>query len=345
MNHKVSLLSILIIILVFIAFNLVISGHYIHEEFTPDEHLYNSMAISISKGLNHFKYEDQDLDIGQEVTPFFSALVAGVYLIKYSIWSLYILHITISCLTIGILFLIIKEITGSFIVSCLSTMVFILYFPLWAYNYYVMMEIPTVFLLTITIYFIVNYFKENRLLHLVFSLALFSILVLLNNRFFVLLIVYLLFLLTHALYNRKLLLNRLFYAILIPVLIIGPWFARQYKVYDQFVFFTPLWNNLVSEKIGLFKPVDFSSIEDMSESFILQDYNYYLSKIEDGRTRFTNNDNSLTYEKFEAAIRDRDRIKNIYLARFVRYFTLYDKDYRFLYPDSYRMLSTIINAV
>lgn len=320
-----------------LAFNFLISKHYLHKDLEPDESLYNSMALSLLEGRSTFQYGVENIDIGMEVTPIYPAFVSGAYLINTSKWSPLILNILLSCITLVLLLIIIKDITGSLILAFFSALGFTFYFPLWAYNFFIMMEITTVTLLTIVVFLFVKYFKENRTVFLYSAMTIFSILVLLNNRFIALLSVFILLLLYQTIFSKVLHFRKLIISFLITILIIGPWFVRQFVVYDQFVFFTPKWNNLVSEKIGIFKPVNFTSIEDMSDSYKLQDYNYYLERIDRGKSKFSGIGNQFTQEKFQEAISKRDRIKNIYLARLVRYFTLFDNDFRFLYPDSYRI--------
>lgn len=337
MKQRVKLYLALLLVFVSLIFNFFISGHYLHNEPEPDEVLYNSMALSIMEGRNTFGFEGQQIDIGQEVTPFYSALVSGAYLIKNSRWSPLILNALLSCGSLILLFLIITGISDRLILSFLIVLGFSFYFPLWAYNFFIMMEILTIFLLSLTVYFIFRYFKENKAILLFSATIVFSVLVLVNNRFFVLLGVFFLVLIYQAFVVRSLHLKNVIYSFLITIMIIAPWFVRQIVVYDQFVLFTPKWNNLVSEKVGIFKPVNFISIEDMSDSYKLMDYNYYLKGIENDKNKFSNIEIKFTPEKFQETIRGRERIRSMYLARIARYFTLFDNDYKFLYPDSYRM--------
>jgi len=87
MNYRFSFLLPLSLIISFLIFNLLISNHYIHKDLKPDEVLYNSMAIAIMGGNNTFSFEEQNIDMGLEVTPFYPAAVAGSYLICRSKWS------------------------------------------------------------------------------------------------------------------------------------------------------------------------------------------------------------------------------------------------------------------
>ena len=337
MKQRAKIFSVFLLIISSLIFNFFISRHYFHKDLEPDEVLYNSIALSILDGRNTFGFEGRQIDIGQEVTPFYSAMVSGAYLIDKAEWSPLVLNIVLSCATLILLFLIIIRITGKLIFSFLSVLVFSLYFPLWAYNFFIMMEILTIFLLSLSVFFILLYLKENRKLYLFLASIIFSVLVLVNNRFFVLLGVFFLLVLYQSFFAKTLAFKNAIYSFLISIVIIGPWFIRQIVVYDQFVFFTPKWNNLVSEKVGIFKSVNFTSIEDMSDSYKLMDYDYYLKGIENDKNNFSNTKIKFTPVKFQETIIGRERIRNIYLARIVRYFTLFDTDYKFLYPDSYRM--------
>jgi hypothetical protein len=319
-------LYVFALLILSVGFNLILSFHYYHTTLSPDEELYHSIAMAIINGESVAKVGIHTIGLGQEVTPFYSCFVAFTYFINLSFNSLIVAHITLSCLTIYLLFKTLLLITGRKLLSFLVAASFIFYFPLWAYNYYIMMEVPTVFMLAFTIYLLTRYFIKNTVWYLYSAVAAFSLLTLMNNRFAVLLIVLVSFILVKSIFNRYKM-RHFIYSSIIVGMIISPWFIRQYSTYQEFVLFTPLWHNLVAERTELFKKINIVSIEKTNENEFPPEYNKIVKNAE----------NRISYKYYEQMIYDVQN-SNILLLRLMRYFTLYDIDYKFLYSKDYRLI-------
>lgn len=320
-----------------VLFNLVISNHYFHTKYSPDEMVYNNIALALLDGKSDFDWGNRtQIDIGQEVTPFYSAIVAFTYFIAPSPWSPVIFNIILSCAAIILLFYTISNVTNNKLLSFLLSFGFIFYFPLWAYNYYIMMEITTVFFLSLLLFLLTRYFttRQNKFLFLT-TLA-FSIFILINNRFIVLFGVYVIFMALYLVVKNRLDLKSFLLSLLLAIAVVSPWFIRQYKQYDQFVFFTPLWNNVVANKIGLFKPVDFISLEEPHKVTGPLTYEQFVSQSNSNSPSGANLA-PLTRAEFKKLIRENES-RNIYLARIKRYFNLYSSKYIFYGPESIRLL-------
>jgi 4-amino-4-deoxy-L-arabinose transferase-like glycosyltransferase len=323
-------------------FNLLISRHYFHVKLSPDENLYNTISHAVLNGNNFCQTGDQKIDIGQEVTPFYPIIVTGAYLFRDSIKSPVFLNIILNCLTIVLLFLIMNLVTKSRLISSVLAFGFIFYFPLWAYNYYLMMEITTVFFFILTLYLFTEYYYSFKLKYLYFSTLSFSLLSLINNRFIVLLFIFILFLFIVSLFREKSIIKTFFIPVLIVLLTISPWFVRQYLVYDQFVFFTPLWNNVVADNVGLLKRIDLTTNADArseAKSFPLKFEEYCKSlEIYNSEKVQTRGATAFTVDKYNEIIKKHNKSENIYIARLKKYFTLYYRNFQFTSPTDFRLI-------
>lgn len=318
---------IIVLICVCIIFNLIILKHYFHKELNPDEKIYYGIAQALINKSNYAKVGQHIIDIGQEVTPFYSTLVALAYLIYPSIWSLILLQFILNCFTIVFVFLTLIRIIKNKIINLIFTLLFIFYYPLWAYNYYIMMEVPTVFFLTVSIYLIGEFLHKKQIKFLYLALITFSLLILINNRFVVLLFFMVVYI-GYLTFGKNLLkFKHYLIVLLIPILIISPWFIRQYYTYKRFVFFTPLWNNVVAEKIGLFKRIEIKSIEEYYEKTEPMKYEQYLNFLKENNLY-----SEIKKEEYEKMILNANKC-NIYLARLKRYFKLYDRKLGFMYGE------------
>lgn len=324
----------LTIIIVCISLNFLISGHYFHITLSPDESTYNGIAIALLNKTTIAEVGQFKIDIGQEVTPFYSMIVAFAYSVFPSHISLIGLQVLLNCIILILLFNVLTLITENIWLSFIMILGFTFYFPLWAYNFFVMMEIPTVFLLSVFIYLCALYYWEKKYVFLYTAVIAFSLLVLMNNRFIVLLLVFLLYLGYLSLINHELKIKHFLYSLLIAVLVISPWFIRQYQTYGQFVFFTPMWHNVVARNIGLIKEIPNITIEEHYQNPAPTSYDEYMKYLKNTGTQPPK---ELTPEKFEQMVENNEG-KNINTARFKRYFTLYDKDYKFLYPGGLRLI-------
>jgi|WetSurSiteA1Bulk_404760.scaffolds.fasta_scaffold01070_2 hypothetical protein len=325
---------IVTLIITCLLFNFLIVGHYFDTNLSPDEKTYNGVAVALINNTAIAYVDQYKIDIGQEVTPFYSILVASVYLINQSKKSLIVFQVLLNCSTIILIFLTLKKLIGTLQLSFIVAFVFIFYFPLWAYNYYIMMEVPTVFLLSLFIYFFNLFFYKNKFWLLYVAVITFSLLVLMNNRFIVLLNVFLLYLGYLSLIKYKLRFMHFLYSLLIVLLVITPWFVRQYNIYGQIVFFTPLWHNVVAKNVGLLKPLAIKSIEERQVTIKPISYDEQLKYLLSTGYRKSG---TFTLAKYEELL-EKYKKGNIYLGRFRRYFLLYDRDYKFPYPGAYRLV-------
>ncbi len=332
----------IILILICLSFNFLISNRYIDKPLSPDERLYNSIAHSILDGKKHVSIGKASIDIGQEVTPFYSFFVAASYIFcEKNSRSPYILNIVFNCLIIIILFYSINLITHNSIISFLFAAWFIFYYPLWRMNYSIMMEVSTVFFLSLTMYLFLKYFITQRYWFLYLAVFVFSLLTLVNNRFIVLLFAFFGFILIHIILKKRSFIKSFLMPAIISLLIISPWFIRQYLVYDQFVFFTPLWNNVVSDKINILNRIDIKTNADYEGIKEPLYYEEYLDNLKSFNTIDVQNFrvSEFTKEKYLNLIRDHKKNnENIFWVRIKKYFTLYYNDFQFYYPKDYQLI-------
>jgi len=326
--------------LICISFNILISGHYLHKDLSSDETLYNRIAIALIDGDNYYLSGGSKVDLGIEVTPFYSAFVAATYIIGgENHRNPIILNVLFNCLTILLLFYIIKMITNNIYISFISSFVFIFYFLMWGHNFAVMMEITTVFFLTLTIYLYCKYYYKKTISFLYWSVAAFSILTLINNRFIVLFAAFWVFQFFRTILEKINFRKSLIIPVIISIILIAPWFIRQYLVYNQFVFFTPTWNNVVADKIGILKKVNVRTDADGVEMNEPNDYNYYSEELkkEYGENDKLRGSSAFTIEKYNELAGKRNIGENIFLSRLKNYFNLYNRDFKFQGPNDFRL--------
>lgn len=340
-----NLILIIILIVSCILFNVIMSKRYYSEQAGSsgsDPVLYNTMAIAILNGNNYFMIGDTKADIGREVTPFYSALVAITYFVGgVNIRNPYILNVIFNCLAIVLLFLTIELITKKKFVSFLFSFVLIFYYPLWKMNFSIMMEVTTVFFISLTVYLFSKYYYGNKTKYLYFSTTAFSLLCLINNRFIILCFTFFVFLFIFTCIKKYSIQRVFLVPSLIALLIISPWFIRQYIVYDQFVFFTPLWNNVVSDGIGILKRVNIPTGADDKGADKPLEYEEYIKDLKGYNTEDIQQKriSAFTFEKYKEVIDRHNYQENIYMARLKKYFTLFYKDFQFTGPKDYRLVA------
>jgi 4-amino-4-deoxy-L-arabinose transferase-like glycosyltransferase len=340
-NKPQQLVYPVLLVLFCISFNVIISGHYLHKDLSSDETLYNWIALSILNGQNYYIEGGSKVDIAIEVTPFYSSLVALSYFVGgLNQWNPNALNVLFNCLTILLIFYTIKLITQNKTVAFLSSLAFIFYFLLWGLNFYIMMEISTVFFLTLALYFYYKYFYTKTNSFLYWSIAIFSLLCLINNRFIVLFAVLLMFQILKTITEKSDFRKSLVIPLVIVVLIMAPWFIRQAIAYNQFVLFTPTWNNVVANKMGILKKVNIMTAADAQKRKKPYEYSFYRETLkksygEDNKLRGSN---AFSIEKYNELIRNINLGENVYLNRLKRYFTLYYKDFQFMAPNDFRLI-------
>jgi 4-amino-4-deoxy-L-arabinose transferase-like glycosyltransferase len=342
---KISIILSIVLVLICIVFNLKISKRYFTEKVgTPgsDPVLYNSIAMAILNGNSSFQWGNHKVDIGREVTPFYSGLVALSYFVGgVHSYSPYILNVILNCLTIYLLFLTIILITKRITISFLFSLIFIFYFPLWRMNYLIMMEVTTVFFLSASIYLLGLYYYNYKNRYLYSSMFVFSLLCLINNRFIILFIALFAALFFHAVIKKMNIRKKLLIPFLITLLTISPWFIRQIIVYKQFVFFTPLWNNAASNQIGIFKRINIETASDDESINRPLDYDSYIKELRTYNTGDLQQTrvSAFTTEKYMEIIRKHNSHENTFIAGFKNYFTLYYTDFRFMSTNDFRLIA------
>lgn len=342
-KNKDIVITAAFLIMTCIFYNVVTSKRFYSDKIGGDQELYHSIALGILECKDSYDFYGQSFDIGTDVTPFFPCIVATSYLFggidKQNLCNL---NIILNCLTILIIYLTLCLIKLSRRISLLFSIVFLFYYPLWKMNFSILMEVSTVFLLSFSIFLFFYYLFHRKSQYLYSSLITFSILVLVNNRFVVLLLSFFLLLLFKSSKNLHDLKREFFLPFIIVLVIISPWFFRQYIEYKQFVFFTPLWHNVVSDKLGIFEKIDVKTASTLlGEGTAVYSSNYgdYLnsmkSTIADDQLSRLNN---FTIQKFEEVKLQHNQEENIYAYRFKRYFNLYDSDFHFEGPSDYRLI-------
>jgi len=332
-----------VLIITCIIFNVLMSKRFYSGQnvLRPDERLYNQMALGILNGNDYYVFNDKKVDIGVEVSPLFPAFVAAAYFVGgVNVKNAYILHVIFNCLTIVLLFLTIRLITKKNLISFLFSLAFLIYYPLWKMNFTIMMEVSTVFFLSLTIYLFSKYYYDKSIKYLYFSTAAFSLLCLINNRFIVLLFTFFAFLLLFVILNKINFRKVVFTPFIIAMLIISPWFIRQCVVYDQFVFFTPAWNNIVANKFGLLNRISVPSSADAIDSGKPDTYEEYCKYLNESYTKEDQKGrkSAFTLEKYENIVANHNSQENIYLFRLKKVFSIYNRDFQFAGPNDYQLI-------
>jgi hypothetical protein len=340
MKCKNKFLLSIILVSICLIFNFYISRHYSHNDLYSDEKLYSWIAHALLKGDNFYIEGESQIDIGYEVTPFYPALVAFTFIFGgENQMNPIILNIIFNCLTIILIFHLAILLTKNYYLSFLIILGFIFYFLLWGYNFHVLMEITTVFFLTLSLYLYSKYFYTGKYSLLYQSCVAFSILCLINNRFIVLFSTFLFCHFLISLINKANFQKSFIIPVLIAFTLISPWFLRQYLVYDQFVFFTPTWNNVVANKLGILNRVNVDTDADNIAIPQPFDYEYYVKDLDEryGQDNQLRGSDVFTPEKYAILVREFNYDENIYLNRAKRYFSLYNKDFNFTAPDDFRL--------
>jgi hypothetical protein len=169
--------------------------------------------------------------------------------------------------------------------------------------------------------------------------GIFSIVTLINNRFIVLFFAFFICLLIYTIIKKYNLLKTCIIPLLIVFIILSPWFIRQYFYYDQFVFFTPTWNNVVADKLGFLKRVNVTTDADIKLPDKPYNYQDYINCLRSFNTIETQNKriSAFTTEKYNELIKKHDKQENIRLYRLREYFSLYNTDFQFIAPNDYRL--------
>ncbi|MFW6046629.1 MAG: ArnT family glycosyltransferase [Candidatus Woesearchaeota archaeon] len=231
-------------------FNIVLAGRYYSTEMpSGDQALYYKIATTI---LDDGIFPDKDgYDIGLVMAPGYSFLLAGVFAIfGNNIANAFFLNIIFHLLSALILFYLINKNTNKWFAWGFSLWLLLAY-QIWRMNYNMMMEISTIFFITISLYFLYKYLKTKAIRNIVIFGILMGLLIFLNNRFiFHAVVLGGIMFIYGILQNRKAfqLKDPFIYGVFI-ILILLPWHIRQYIQYDEFVFFSPARTEVVSGSI------------------------------------------------------------------------------------------------
>jgi len=331
MLNNISIKKILLVLFIICSiFNVLISFRYWQEPIHGDAVLYEKISLSLLHGEKTYEQNGVNVDLAHEVTPFYSAFISLVYFISsQSPKNVFIVQIFFNCLTILFLFLIVNKITSNKWLSFLSSLLFIFYYPLWRFNFNLLMEIPSVFILSLSFLFLVEYFVDRKKNRLFLSVFVLSILVLINNRFIAVLAVLLVAIFIYGIRTKSF--NNSFIILLISFLTISPWFVRQYWIYHQFVFFTPIRHNSVAMATGLFQKININEVSSDKSHSKIPSYVDCLEMIEESHSGSKRNNviKIFTFEKYNALIKSINLNKNVYLDRIERSFKIYNSDFFF----------------
>lgn len=302
------------------------------EELGPDAELYQEIALSILNG---------EYDFGHKVTPFYPAFIASIYAIfGENISNVYYANIILFTLSIVLLFKTTYLISKNNIISFVLAMGLVLYYPLLKTNFSLLMEIPTFFLLSLALYFIAYFYKSKNYIQIYLSVITFSILTLVNNRFIVLLGIYIIFMGIWAFLKNRSINKSFIIPVVLALILVLPWFGYQYAKYNQIVIFTPVWHNSLVDKFGVFSMVE-GQEGNPEETHIVHpeplSYEFYKERVLRQHEEFTE-------DRYNELVDESKTIeKSIIYQRFIRYFTLYDNEFKFFYSNDYRLVNPSSN--
>lgn len=345
---KKHLLYLIILIVIVANINFIYSFRYYQEdrELSSDQELYWRIGMSILEAENYYLWgENEKKDIGIQVAPAYSAIIAGLCKVfGVNKLPIYIFQVILNIICIVILFEILSfflKYSFAFIVLLL----FELYYPLWKMNFSIMVEILTVTLLSASLYFLQRALQSNRNLLVVKRFSgfffLFGLLIFVNNRFIFHFAFIILFLIICSFKNRSLIKITL-RGIIIVSLVLSPWFIRQYIHYDQFVLFTPTWNNFSYKTLGFPAKVPIISDVDNASSEDIKPWSYaeYIESFKKTRGEDNNYEDEFTIELYEAIIakNDPDSKIKLYLSEFRLFWTPFILNYRFVNTTDVRIM-------
>lgn len=339
---------VMLLIIFTICINCLYSLRYYQEgkELSPDQELYKKIAISICEGKNYyFEGDKEKKDIGIEVAPAYSAIVAGLFKIfGENNLVIYLFQIILNIICVVVLF----GILSCFLkqpFAFIALLLFELYYPLWRMNFAIMFEVTTVCMLIISLYFLQKTFQIDdqsvSTKYLLSFFLFFGLLIFINNRFIFHFIFVSLFLFAYGLKNTYFI-KTTFGGCVIVLLILSPWFIRQYIFYDQFVLFTPTWNNVSNRAIGFPPKVPvLTDLDNVSaENKKPWSYKEYIESFKKIRGETKNYEKDFTPEQYRAitANYEPDNKLKIYLSRIKLFWSPFILNYRFVSPNDVRIM-------
>jgi len=251
-------LGLIGIILIYAAMQTFLAVRYLPiNEVERDQALY----LGITKNIVNEENTHDQISLSKDVTPFYSLVIALPYFLSdYSLNGVFFFQILLSLFSLILIYKILLSRINT-IISILAVTGLILYYPVWSMNFYVMMEIVTIFFLVLTLYCFNLFLLKSKNIFLYFSAALFAILILINNRFLVHFgiltavggLLFVVKLKKNSLGQLIQKYKSLIWSVSLVFLILLGWHVRQYSVYKEFIIFTPLWTD-VAHKTFSFIP-------------------------------------------------------------------------------------------
>src|ERR1035437_4982968 len=149
------ILAPLLLLVICLFINTAFFIKYRHYPLSPDSIVYKNIALAIinpsATSLNG--------DIFVNITPGYPAFIAIIYKVFGQDDSyVYLFQIILSLLSVLLFFKIMLSVTKeNYLISFFITFFFTIYYPVWAFSILIMMEIITIFVLLISIYFFHKY--------------------------------------------------------------------------------------------------------------------------------------------------------------------------------------------
>lgn len=323
---------------------------YSQHVLLPDELQYKNLGVSLISDIVNSK-----IDRFVQVTPGYPALIAIIYkLFGFNDNYVYFFQILLSLLSVVFIYFTINLVIDNRFISFLFSFFFLMNYSLWTFIAYLLMEIPTVFFLIISIYFLVRFMKSNKVVYLIIFSFLFTCLIFLNNRFMFHATIIYSFLLIRYLKNKIKLLLFSGSALLI-LLLLNPWFVRQYHIYHRLVLFTPLWHNVANKSIGFPSKININTDDVGGEKIIqLKSYIEYKSEIEVQKGRQASTNFTLDNYKHIVGVYNSEnkimiymyRLRNFFIPFYLNYSIMGPNDARLIYPSKkIVILNSVLNLI
>ncbi|MDF2437953.1 MAG: hypothetical protein K0Q95_2329 [Bacteroidota bacterium] len=132
------------------------------------------------RDVSNFLLNDQPADHSVLIRPFFYPLLITLFYKPFGVFGLWSVHFVFWIASLNLLFLSIRKTTGSRILSFTGAIIMSLNLTLITLTLHAISEVSTIFLLSITLYFLTNKIEERRTLNffhtIFFCLALLSVL-------------------------------------------------------------------------------------------------------------------------------------------------------------------------
>ena len=349
----------LCVALLVIVFNLILSARYfITDQPVGDEALYHKMAMNILE--DGLMPEKGGYDIGAVMAPGYSFLLAGLFaLFGDQVASVFYMNIIFNVLVGLIMFYIADKISNKWIAWGFSVWV-LLYYQIWRMNFTSMMEIPTIFLMIVSLYFLFKYHYNQRKVELILFALFAGLLVFLNNRFIFHFALFMGAMLVYAWLVRIYKWKDVFIVGGMMVLVLLPWHIRQFIEYDRAVLFAPARTEVISNSMDGNSEKGHSDKKDavMTPDKIYT-YEEYMKRFESisGMTesRMKRIREGFTNDKYRRMVKNYkekyDNTYSIYLSRLKGFWDIWQFDFSFGYggdtrispPD--RLVANLVNIV